>query len=70
MRCYELSRMQTRRDSSRRICLAVNRSITRIAPPQHGHSQTAVSPLTDDATPGGMAASKSGIVEEVPGGVG
>jgi hypothetical protein len=37
---YELSRAQTRRDCSRRICVEVSRSATCIAPPQAGHFQT------------------------------
>src|SRR5580700_5983157 len=57
MYVYELSRMQTRRDGpSLRICMAVNRSTTRIAPPQTGHCQTAVSLLADDTTVGGTGA--------------
>jgi hypothetical protein len=34
---------QTRRCSSRRICFAVNRSTTRIVPPQPGHCGRVVS---------------------------
>jgi hypothetical protein len=40
---YELSRKQTRRCCSRRICLAVSRSTTCIGPWQQGHCQTGVS---------------------------
>src|SRR5260370_39039015 len=50
--------MQTRRDCSRKICLAVNRSTTRIVPPQAGHCQGKVSVLADGTTAGGAAASK------------
>ena len=53
---YELSRMQTRCDCSRRICLAVRRSATRIALPQAGHRQTAAS-LSFDTAGGGATAS-------------
>ena len=54
---YELSRMQTRCDCSRRICLAVSRSATRMALPQAGHRQTAASPSFDTA--GGSAAASN-----------
>jgi len=54
---YELSRMQTPRDCSRKICLAVKRSTTRIAPPQAGHRQAPVSLLADDTAAVGAAAS-------------
>ena len=53
---YELSRMQTRRDCSRSICLAVSRSVSRIAPPHAGHRQTASS-LASAAAAEGAAAS-------------
>jgi hypothetical protein len=58
MHRYELSRMRTPRDCSREICMAVKRSTTRISPPQHGHVQAVASPLREDATVGGVAASK------------
>ncbi len=53
---YELSRMQTRDDCSRRICLAVRRSATHMALPQAGHRQTAAS-LSFDTAGGGATAS-------------